>query len=68
MRHDWEQLVNTLYVQDFQMLSLDSPEQLGDFGSTLLAFLTAMELPEKIIRAVKRVDFRPAKVCTLTLL
>ncbi|KAK3812627.1 MAG: hypothetical protein JOS17DRAFT_795804 [Linnemannia elongata] len=62
VRHDWEQLVNTLYVQDFQMLSLDSPEQLGDFGSTLLAFLTAMELPEKIIRAVKRVDFRPAKV------
>ncbi|KAF9545066.1 hypothetical protein EC957_011307 [Mortierella hygrophila] len=62
VRHDWEQLVNTLYVQDFQMLSSDSPEQLGEFGSTLLAFLTAMELPDKIIRAVGRVDFRPAKV------
>ncbi|KAF9151976.1 hypothetical protein BG015_005947 [Linnemannia schmuckeri] len=60
--HDWEQLVNTVYVQDFEMLSSDSPEQLGEFGSTLLAFLTAMELPEKIIRAVRRVDLRPAKV------
>ena len=48
------------------MLSPDSPEQLGEFGSTLLAFLTAMELPDKIILAVKRVDFHPAKVFTLT--
>ncbi|KAG0058294.1 hypothetical protein BGZ89_001397 [Linnemannia elongata] len=62
VRHDWEQLVNTLYVQDFEMLSSDSPEQLGEFGSTLLAFMTAMELPDKILRAVGRVDFRPAKV------
>lgn len=66
MRHDWEQLVNTLYVQDFEMLSSDSPEQLGEFGSTLLAFMTAMELPDKILRAVGRVDFRPAKVFALS--
>ncbi|KAG0286674.1 hypothetical protein BGZ96_009266 [Linnemannia gamsii] len=60
--HDWGQLVNTVYVQDFEILSADSPEQLGEFGSTLLAFLTEMELPDKIIRSVKRIDFRPAKV------
>lgn len=54
--------MNTVYVQDFEMLSSDSPELLGEFGSTLIAFLTAMELPDKIIRSVKRIDFRPAKV------
>ncbi|KAF9084730.1 hypothetical protein BGX23_010267 [Mortierella sp. AD031] len=62
VRHDWEQLVNTVYVQDFEHLPVESPERLGDFGLTLVNFMVAMRLPEKIHRAVKRVDFSPAKV------
>ncbi|KAK3837330.1 MAG: tyrosyl-DNA phosphodiesterase-domain-containing protein [Linnemannia gamsii] len=63
VEHDWEFLVNTLYVQDFQHLpSVDSAEQLGDFGETLIDYLTKMQVPSKIIRTVKRVNFSPAKV------
>ncbi|KAF9133518.1 hypothetical protein BGW39_009592 [Mortierella sp. 14UC] len=63
VEHDWEYLVNTLYVQDFEHLpSLDSDEQLGDFGETLIDYLTKMQVPNKIIRTVKRVNFSPAKV------
>ncbi|KAF9922807.1 hypothetical protein FBU30_007089 [Linnemannia zychae] len=60
--HDWGQLVNTLYVQDFPHLREGYPEQLGEFGAGLVDYLRKLTLPEKIIRAVRRVDFRPAKV------
>ncbi|KAG0264041.1 hypothetical protein BGZ95_003674 [Linnemannia exigua] len=63
VEHDWEYLVNTLYVQDFEHLpSVDSAEQLGDFGETLIDYLAKMKVPPKIIRTVKRVNFSPAKV------
>ncbi|KAF9908667.1 hypothetical protein EC991_009595 [Linnemannia zychae] len=51
--HDWQYLVNTLYVQDFEHLpSVDSDEQLGDFGETLIDYLTKMQIPNKVIRTV----------------
>ncbi|KAF9108973.1 hypothetical protein BGX27_008175 [Mortierella sp. AM989] len=62
--HDWEQLVNTVYVQDFAMLpaAVQTPEQLGDFGSTLYNYLKVMTLPDKILSVIKAVDFSTAKV------
>ncbi|CAO3564853.1 unnamed protein product [Mortierella alpina] len=62
--HDWEQLVNTVYVQDFTLLPapVQSPEELGEFGATLYNYLTVMTVPEKILSVLKCVDLKPAKV------
>ncbi|KAF9561658.1 hypothetical protein EC968_005644 [Mortierella alpina] len=62
--HDWEQLVNTVYIQDFALLPapVQSPEELGKFGATLYNYLTVMTVPEKILSVLKCVDLKPAKV------
>ncbi|KAG0206412.1 hypothetical protein BGX28_002128 [Mortierella sp. GBA30] len=62
--HDWDQLVNTVYVQDFPLLSapVQSPEELGEFGATLYNYLKVMTLPEKILSVLRCVDLRSAKV------
>ncbi|KAG0015468.1 hypothetical protein BGZ80_009840 [Entomortierella chlamydospora] len=62
--HDWLQLVNTLYVQDFALLpsTVETPEELGDFGSTLHNFMKIMTIPEKVLAVVRSVDFSTAKV------
>ncbi|KAG9320955.1 hypothetical protein KVV02_003444 [Mortierella alpina] len=62
--HDWEQLVNTVYVQDFTLLPVpvQSPEELGEFGATLYNYLKVMTVPEKILSVLKCVDLKPAKV------
>ena len=62
--HDWEQLVNTVYVQDFALLpaAVQSPEELGEFGATLYNYLTVMTVPEKILSVLKCVDLKYAKV------
>lgn len=62
--HDWEEMVNTLYVQDFPMLPerVSDPNELGSFGSTLYNFMKVMTLPDKILQVVRCVDFSSAKV------
>ncbi|KAG0342497.1 hypothetical protein BG000_004214 [Podila horticola] len=62
--HDWEEMVNTLYVQDFPMLPerVSDPSELGSFGSTLYNFMKVMTLPDKILQVVLCVDFSSAKV------
>ncbi|KAF9304880.1 hypothetical protein BGZ74_000326 [Mortierella antarctica] len=62
--HDWEEMVNTLYVQDFPMLPerVSDPSELGSFGSTLYNFMEVMTLPNKILQVVLCVDFSSAKV------
>ncbi|KAF8938401.1 tyrosyl-DNA phosphodiesterase-domain-containing protein [Dissophora ornata] len=62
--HDWLQLVNTVFVQDFALLpaSVPSLENLGEFGSTLYNFLRVMTVPDKVLAVLNCVDFKPAKV------
>ncbi|KAF9426446.1 hypothetical protein BGZ94_006512 [Podila epigama] len=62
--HDWSEMVNTLYVQDFPMLPtrVSNPTELGSFGSTLYNFLEVMTIPTKILRVVECIDFSSAKV------
>ncbi|KAG0031014.1 hypothetical protein BGZ81_001864 [Podila clonocystis] len=62
--HDWEEMVNTLYVQDFPMLPerVSDPSELGSFGSTLYNFMEVMTLPDKVLQVVLCVDFSSAKV------
>ncbi|KAF9362832.1 hypothetical protein BGX34_005408 [Mortierella sp. NVP85] len=62
--HDWSELVNTVYVQDFPFLqeAVEDPDELGEFGSTLYNFLTLMEVPQKILFVINTVDFSSAKV------
>ncbi|KAG0309635.1 hypothetical protein BGZ98_000044 [Dissophora globulifera] len=64
VQHDWEELVNTVYVQDFSMLSaaVESPAELGDFGSTLHNYLQVMTVPDQVLSLVRSIDFRTAKV------
>ncbi|KAF9180671.1 hypothetical protein BGZ50_006059 [Haplosporangium sp. Z 11] len=64
VQHDWEQLVNTVYIQDFFYMptAFTSPEDMGDFGSTLHNFLKVMTVPEKVLSVVRTIDLRPAKV------
>ncbi|KAF9434919.1 hypothetical protein BGZ76_007205 [Entomortierella beljakovae] len=65
--YDWDQLVNTVYVQDFALrpTAVENPEDLGAFGSALHNYLKVMTLPEKILSVVKCVDFSTAKVLLL---
>ncbi|KAF9974514.1 hypothetical protein BGZ73_002072 [Actinomortierella ambigua] len=61
---DWGMVVNTLYVQDFPLRDSRAmyPEDLGEFGCTLHNFLQLMTLPQKVLAAVRTVDFSLAKV------
>ncbi|KAF9167119.1 hypothetical protein DFQ26_005731 [Actinomortierella ambigua] len=61
---DWGSIVNTLYVQDFPMRAsrVQTPEELGDFGSTLHNFMQAMTLPDKVLATIRGVNFSSAKV------
>ncbi|KAG0364525.1 tyrosyl-DNA phosphodiesterase-domain-containing protein [Gamsiella multidivaricata] len=62
--HDWLQLVNIVYVQDFPLLPapLDTPEELGQFGNTLHNFLKMMTVPNKVLTVLRCVDFTAAKI------
>ncbi|KAF9932965.1 hypothetical protein BGZ65_004270 [Modicella reniformis] len=65
--HEWLQLVNTVYVQDFSYLPVPVkvPEDHGEFGFALHNFLKVMTLPDKILKAINCVDFSPAKTGSL---
>ncbi|KAI1296097.1 hypothetical protein EDD11_007535 [Mortierella claussenii] len=64
VEHDWQQLVNTVFVQDFLLLPavVNSPEDMGEFGAALHNYLKVMTVPDKILSVLMAVDFSRAKI------
>lgn len=68
MDYDWDELVNSVYVQDFVMRpsgAVEDPEELGEFGCSLHNYLKVMTAPEKVLRVICAIDFSSAKVNSL---
>ncbi|KAF9584594.1 hypothetical protein BGW38_005909 [Lunasporangiospora selenospora] len=61
---DWEELTNTLYIQDFPLLpeKVEDAKDMPEFGYHLIEFLALMHVPRKIIRALYGINFSSAKL------